>query len=665
MKKYISLGLLVAAGMLASCDSFLQREPISFNGENAYFQTADQFALSVNAFYEYLPTNSELWGGLYTADITSDNQAGNGYKTIFLSDGNYKTVAQSSSEWNFSNLRAINFFIGRANQHIDTITVQRELANHYLGEGYWFRAYDQFRLLRNFGDAPILDKMLTNDESELTEYNKRYPRNVVARWIISDLETAASLMQDDAPASGRLCKDAAYALISRVALFEATWEKYHAGTCFAPDNDKWVGKVLWKDGAYGTFSIHGNETITCSGSAEGEISYFLDKAIEYSQKVCEDRPTLDADYAGMFNNFESAFSNSDEVILAKYYQNGVLAHSCSAYLKNGGGCGVTRAAVQTFLMTNGLPWYADGSGYTCDSTSYQELQNRDLRLTESVRAAGSFINTTYDETTKKYVNDTIYYYRPQLWVSGNEKSTTGYDLKKWLSNDANQQKQYYTTTAVPIIRAAECYLNYIEAYYLKNGSLGGNCDKYWRELRNRAGVDPDYTKAIAATDLTKENDLATYSHNQLVDVTLYNIRRERRCELLAEGYRYDDLRRWRCLDQMKADEDGKGYQPEGMHLWNTTMQNMYSADQISSSIVSQVNVSEYIHPLQINSTSAAYNGYIFPKQHYLEPIPISEFLLCISPDGVTETSAGKSILYQNPGWPTNADGPADYTYDCE
>ena len=34
-------------------------------------------------------------------------------------------------------------------------------------------------------------------------------------------------------------------------------------------------------------------------------------------------------------------------------------------------------------------------------------------------------------------------------------------------------------------------------------------------------------------------------------------------------------------------------------------------------------------------------------------------------EGVTPTAAGKSVLYQNPGWPVDADGPADYTYNCD
>ena len=646
MKKYIGLGLLLLTGMLASCEDFLQREPLSYGSEASYFKTAYDYQLSVNAFYEYLPKNNTLWGGLYTQDTQSDNQASSGYQSRFLSDGNYKTVPQGSSEWYFSRLRAINFFLKKANETIDDISDDKALANHYVGEAYWFRAYDHYRLLRTFGDAPILKEMLSDDAAVLAKASKRYPRNEVARFIIEDLEKAAELMQTQAPASGRLCKTTAYAFISRVALFEGTWEKYHAGTCFVPGNSKWLGNSSWPD-----FKFQ-------SGSAEAEVNFFLDKAIEYAAKVADER-SLDDDYAGMFNNWETQFGNNDEVILARYYLNGVAAHSCSAYLKNGGGCGITRAAVNTFLMKNGLPIYAAGSNYQGDQTTFEELQDRDERLTASVRAAGSFINTVKDPETGKYVNDTIYFYRPQLWISGNEKSTTGYDLQKWLSTDDIQQKQYYTTTAVPLFRAAECYLNYLEAYYERNGKLGGKCDKYWKALRQRARVSTDYQETIDNTDLNQENDLAVYSHGQMIDKTLYNIRRERRCELIAEGFRYNDLRRWRTLDMMK------NYQPEGMHLWNTPLEKMYDSKQIDASVVSQSGVSEYIRPLQISSTSAAYQGYTFPKPHYLEPLPISEFLLSVSDEGVTPTSAGKSVLYQNPGWPVDADGPADYTYNCD
>ena len=628
---YIIYNIIVVACMMvfSSCNDFLDREPISFKSEEAYFHTAEHFKLAVNDFYKYLPQNNAIWGGTYTADCQSDNQCSASYYALFLDNGDYKTQAQSNYNliWNFDRLRAINFALGKMSAAINEAT-PADLARHYLGEAYFFRAWEYFRLLRTYGDVPLLTTMQTDDASALTAASRRYPRNEVARFIISDLKQAIDLLQEVAPESGRICKDAAYALLSRVALYEGSWERYHAGTCFVPGNSKWPGATTWPDFAFK------------SGSAEEEVNYFLDEAIAAAERVAE-RRALDADYQSMFNNYTTEFPVDGEVILARYYQKGVLTHSCSAFLKNGGGCGATRALVNSFLMTNGLPIYVGGSGYRGDSKdTYTEFQNRDPRLTGSVRAAGRYITTHYDAELGKNVNDTTFYNKPFIYNSGNEKSTTGYDICKWLvgnydinhytSSDpgGEQRTQYNCTTAVPIFRAAECYLNYLEAYYMRHGDLGGNCDKYWKALRSRAGVDENYTKTINATQLDKENDLAVWSHGQEVDKTLYNIRRERRCEFIAEGMRLDDLKRWRALDMMR------NYQPEGFHLWGTSNQQLYTnpTRELSPDVVSQSGISAYLRPLQVLASS---------------------------------TSLGKSMLYQNPGWPTTTDGPADYSYDCE
>lgn len=663
MKRTLYIIYVIAAAMvISSCNDFLDREPISFKSEEAYFHTAEHFKLAVNDFYKYLPQNNSIWGGTYTADCQSDNQCSASYYALFLDNGDYKTQAQSNYNliWNFDRLRAINFALGKIAAAIDEAT-PADLARHYWGEAYFFRAWEYFRLLRTYGDVPLITTMQSDNESALTEASRRYPRNEVARFIISDLKQAIDLLQETAPESGRICKDAAYALLSRVALYEGSWERYHAGTCFVPGNSKWPGATTWPDFAFK------------SGSAEAEVDYFLDEAIAAAEHVAE-RRGLDADYQALFNNYTSEFPADGEVILARYYQKGVLTHSCSAFLKNGGGCGATRALVNSFLMTNGLPIYVGGSGYRGDAKdTYTEFQGRDSRLTGSVRAAGRYISTHYDAELGKNVNDTTFYNKPFIYNSGNEKSTTGYDICKWLvgnydithytSSDpgGEQRTQYNCTTAVPIFRAAECYLNYLEAYYMRNGNLGGNCDKYWKALRQRAGVDDNYTKTINNTALDKENDLAVWSHGLEVDKTLYNIRRERRCEFIAEGMRLDDLKRWRALDMMRS------YQPEGFRLWGTSNEQLYTnrTKELSPDVVSQSGLSAYVRPLQVLASSAAYSGYNFPKPHYLEPIPVAEFLLCISPNGVTETSLGKSVLYQNPGWPTNTDGPADYTYDCD
>ncbi len=127
---------------------------------------------------------------------------------------------------------------------------------------------------------------------------------------------------------------------------------------------------------------------------------------------------------------------------------------------------------------------------------------------------------------------------------------------------------------IPIYRASEALLNYMEASYEKNQTLDNTAREYWQLLRRRALVSENIDATIAATDMNKEaeNDWGAYSAGKiLVDKTLYNIRRERRCEYISEGLRWMDLCRWRAMDQLMV----KPYIPEGMHLWNTPMERWY------------------------------------------------------------------------------------------
>ena len=140
----------------------------------------------------------------------------------------------------------------------------------------------------------------------------------------------------------------------------------------------------------------------------------------------------------------------------------------------------------------------------------------------------------------------------------------------------------------------------------------------------------------------------------LTDKTLYNIRRERRCELLAEGLRFMDLCRWRAMDQMI----NTPYHIEGIHIWNTPMTGWYDnlkADGSSDANISSPSLSEYLRPYQKNQNQPCYNGYTWRLAHYLSPIMINQFLVT-SENGKDVSS---SPLYQNPYWPLVADKPAE------
>ena len=156
-----------------------------------------------------------------------------------------------------------------------------------------------------------------------------------------------------------------------------------------------------------------------------------------------------------------------------------------------------------------------------------------------------------------------------------------------------------------------------------------------------------------------------------MDPTLYNIRRERRCEFIGEGRRWDDLIRWRSFDALFSENMGP-YVPEGVNFWTEMHKNtaylkrndageltnesalIEQKDGLSSANISNRNDSKYIRPYRVvKENNEVWNGYNWMKAYYLSPYSILEMTLA-SPDSRLETSN----LYQNPYWPTVASASA-------
>ena len=100
----------------------------------------------------------------------------------------------------------------------------------------------------------------------------------------------------------------------------------------------------------------------------------------------------------------------------------------------------------------------------------------------------------------------------------------------------------------------------------------------------------DYTVTIEATSMQEEAkyDWGAYSGGRLVDATLYNIRRERRVELMLEGFRWDDLYRWRALDQLETTP----YHLEGFKNMDSDMTDWYNDLDYTSSEANVTSPSE-------------------------------------------------------------------------
>lgn len=646
-----------------SCNDYLEQEPPSYLTPENFYTSEDQVQAAANKFYQDILPGHGGWDyGTYITDNNTDNQMSL-YPDNKFGTGLWK-VSNTNDDWSWSNVRNVNYQLGQIVEKYKAGEISGSDNNlrQYIGELYFFRAYAYFTLLQCFGDLPIITQALPDEESVLVAADKREPCNEVARFIINNLDTAMTYMPKSGFATTRVTYDAANLFKSRVALYEGSWLTNFAGTPFVPNGNGWPGAAKNADYKYP------------SGSIEAEAKFFFTTAAEAAEQVAEKyKGNLSVNTGKVpqslddpANPYLSIWGSTDDskvpdVILWRQYSKslGVRNDVEVAVQKGNIGTGFTRSLIEGYLMKDGKPIYA--SQYEYVDTSLSKVRtNRDPRLSVFLKAPGDIncFKNVDDESGDHWTRiETI----PAITNSNPEDGyVTGYAIRKGMTFDRALTANGGSYNVCVVFRATEALLNYMEAEYMLTKSLSGKVLEYWENVRRAAGftgeaVNPLTT--INATDMSKETlDWGAYSAGQLLsDKVLYNIRRERRCELIAEGLRGMDLQRWRSYDQLMKTPA----HTEGIHLWGTPMEKWYKnlvANGSSNSNVSSSSLSAYLRPHEkIKANNNFFNGLTWHMAHYLEPLPIRQFLLTAS----DHATISESPLYQNPYWPTTPDSPAE------
>lgn len=654
--KYLST-LLLGASLtgLTACNDYLDVEPQSDITPAAFFSSADDLAAyTINLYnntFDYIAPGS--YGiSIFGWDNDTDNQAGVNASSTRWVPGQWKVGTNNYwTQGNWGEVRTVNYFFDQVLPKFEAgqISGTESYVKHYIGEAYLIRAMVYFGFLQNIGDCPIVTTALNDIEEELTAASERQPRHKVARFILSDLDKAINFLLESGPGGkNRITKDVAYLLKSRVALYEATWEKYHAGTAFVPGGQGWPGKD-----AQGY-------------NAQTEIAFFLKEAMDAAKHVGDklvgnlaentDTPEgMDAKLTSL-NPYYVMFCDTDmdkyaEVLMwREYIEAQGIVHNIQMQLqRNGGGSGWTRGLVNSFVMRNGLPIYADGSGYDAEwekAGITATLQDRDSRIQIFTKRDGDI---DMYSTSGEVVKFDMHW---MLTGTNETRNVTGYAVKKGKHYDGYMQEAHQKgTTGSIVFRGTEAMLNYIEACVESTGDVDATAASYWKALRKRAKINEDYMVTVNATDLNKEaeGDWAVYSKGQQVSKLLYNVRRERRNEFIGEGMRMADLKRWRALDQVK------NYQVSGMRFWGSVYE---TREDVAKHLVVDVeggtgNMSSsadgvYILPNRISKmNNLVFDGYNWCEAHYLSPLAMSVFRQTATGD---KTDLNTSIVYQNPGW---------------
>lgn len=569
MKKYTIKSILILAigCMLHSC---LDLDPKDQIADGNYWQTATDFKLFSNQFYGW---TRDFKNSVYDAphsdkrsdlimDKGSKNVFANGTNSIPASDGNYTDA--------YNRIRRTNILLQKA----ESFANQSDIAQ-YIGEAKFFRAYCYFDLLQLFGNVIVVTTPIDVTAPEMQA--ARNDRSEVADLIIQDLKDAAELLPVTSTVEkGRVGREGAWAMLSRVALYEGTWQKFRGNTA--------RGKDLLDIAANAAKEVINTKNFSLFAPA------ILGDSAQKYMFILEDTKCNPAGLQKSANT-EYIFSRRHDEALAPIGVN--ITKECLANAQM-----ISHKFAAMYLCQDGLP-IEKSEVYKGDLKILDEYLNRDNRMIYTLCKPYEYFWSNLNSRVN-WTGDAVD--RASASIKGLVPTGgSGYNNQKWACeryvNDTYESYDY------PIIRYAEVLLNYAEAVFERDGAISDedlNLSLNLVRCRINAKM-PKLTNAFASTH---DLDMRT------------EIRRERTIELFNEGFRIDDLKRWKTAET-EMPQDFLGIRWTG-----TEFQNKWPG------VTNERNSDGFI---------ILESGRKWEDKHYLNPLPTDQ--LQLNPN-----------LKQNPGW---------------
>lgn len=570
MKYTLKAILVMALGCLTySC---LDLDPKDQIADGNYWQEASDFKLFANQFYGWTRDFSNSVYDAPHSDKRSDlildksgtNVYSNGTNSIPTGDNNYTD--------NYNRIRRTNILLQKAESYGNQSDIEQ-----YIGEAKFFRAYCYFELLQLYGDVIITKKPLDVTDPEMKV--ARNDRSEVVDFMIQDLKDAAGqLPLTSAVENGRVGSEGAWAFLSRVALYEGTWQKFRGNEA--------RGKELLDVAAKAA-----KEVINSKNFSLYTPAILGDSAQKY-MFILED---VKSNPAGLLkaSNTEYIFSRRHDETLNPIGKN--ITKECLANAQQ-----IAQKFAALYLCQDGLPIEKSSLYlFKVDGIIAHEYQNRDNRMLYTLCVPGGYywsnensrVNWTSDAADK--ASASIKGYSPA--------NGSGYANQKWAAErkvQTNSEGYDY-----PVIRYAGVLLNYAEAVYERDDAISDDDLNISLNLvRNR--INKSMPKL--------SNNLVTANGLNMRE----EIRRERTVELFNEGFRIDDLKRWKTAET-EMPKDFLGIKWTGTE-YATKWPNVSYAKNSDGYIILET-------------------GRKWESKHYLYPLPTDQ--LQLNPN-----------LKQNPGW---------------
>ncbi|MEN9918993.1 MAG: hypothetical protein RL662_1429 [Bacteroidota bacterium] len=614
MKK---IGIYILAGCLSlsSCvENFLENDPKNLQTEDVAFVTSDNFQTYAWGLYDVFgpkkgeDVNFYQWDKDIESGLMVNNNSWNTTNNIWA----YQKMEESTrnSNWDFFYIRRVNTML----DNIDLSSMSDVDKKHWRSVGYFFRAYRYIQLLSAYGDVPWIEAPLKESDTEMI-YGARDSRDVVAKKILDDLQYAETNIIAKGNGANSVNLNVVKALISRFGLFEGTWRKYHG----LPDSKT-----------------------------------YLDACIKSSEELIASVPDIHPYYNDLFNS--QSLAGTKGILLYREYADGVMSHqACRQAGSSGNGYELTKKMVDLYLCADGKP-ISSSPLFKGEKDAFDEFKNRDIRLHFTVLPPFRVKNKSSKDFDWKYYSPTagdtykigsttytvtvadslkfrenidiiaehtsvgkkelptlawnrsiIGNYAPRFMANNEGYAPTsayhGYWLWKYYNVNIAPATQGQNDTDLALFRIEETMLNYAEA----------TCEQgaFTQEIANLTINKLRVRGKVAAMKVSDINDSFDPKRDQTVSALLWEVRRERHVELIAESFACDDIRRWKKGEYLNE-------RPKGRWIKNSDHNNKLTilgyADAVASANKEGYSVRQF-EP----------KGW---KEHYyLDPVPMKDLVL--------------------------------------
>jgi len=479
---YIALASLVLLGVSCKKD-YLDRTSGSAITKEVFFNTPEDLATYTNGLYKQMRAE---YTDLYSDNIALSNNDQNAEVRTLLAGTLSPTTVKGWDKDAWAPLRDINYMLDNSGK----VTGDPAVINHYIGIARLLRANFYYKMVKKYGDVPWYSHVMGTSSEDL--YKAKDPRTAVVDSIMKDLEFAVANVLPAKTDNSYITKWSALTLLSRITLHEGTFRKYHTAL---------------------------NLQTTAPG--------FLERAVSASQEIINKGGFVISgnsatDYRALFSS-NNLSTNKEIIFLQKNSRDLGVANNTHTVLD--WQWALSAELADEFLMKDGTP-FTSTANY--GKKNFTEIfKDRDPRLAETIMPPGFSNNAA----------GTPYITRPDFGGL--------LQIKFYPRDPALRGGWELNYTDLPIMRYAEVLLINAEAKAELGAISQGDIDATVNKLRARVGIPAlKIATANAAPD--------TYLANRYPTVTgankgvLLEIRRERRVELACEGFRFDDLYRWKA-----------------------------------------------------------------------------------------------------------------------